>query len=207
MNLMNFKVQTIGLLALIGVFYPAAARAIDPVPVGRWEIVHITGDDTAQTDYFPGGFSTFLRPDGTGYTYGTFSAFFCVIDSETYNLVPSWTALGGNTFQITIAVNNLGRGPNFSFIYTGVFSPTTPVPGSNGASIPAITGTYYAVGDVSACSNTTLSNPGNFIATFFPTISDGSATGSLDGFTADNGSAFDSTVNATITFGMPPALG
>ena len=45
------------------------------------------------------------------------------------------------------------------------------------------------------------------MATFLPTISDGSAAGSLDGFSADNGSAFDSTVNATVNFSTPPALG
>jgi hypothetical protein len=206
-DLMRFKAGIIGLVALI-YFYPTAARsATDPVPVGRWEIVHTTGDNAAQTNYYPGTFSTFLRPDGTGYTYGTFSDSLCVLDVETYNLVPSWTALDANTFQITIAVNNLGLGPNFSFIYTGVFSATTSVPGSSGVSIQAISGTYYAVGDASACSNTTKGSPGNFVATFLPTISDGSAVGSLDSFTADNGSAFDSTVNATITFGMPPALG
>jgi hypothetical protein len=38
------------------------------------------------------------------------------------------------------------------------------------------------------------------VATFLPTISDGKALGSLDAFSADNGSAFDSAVNAAITF-------
>jgi hypothetical protein len=202
---MNFKAGIIGLLVLIS-FYPTAARATDP-PVGRWEIVHITGDSTAQTNYYPGSFSTFLRPDGTGYTYGTFSDSMCVLDVENNNLVPSWTALGGNTFQITIAVDNLGLGPNVSFIYKGVFSATTPVPGSGGVTIPAISGTYYGVGDVSACSTTTIASPGLFVATFLPTISDGSTAGSLDANSADNGSAFDSTVNTTITFSTPPALG
>jgi hypothetical protein len=204
---MNFKAGIIGLLALIS-FYPTSTRATDPVPVvGRWEIVHTSGDNAVQTAYGHGSFSTFLRPDGTGYTYGTFSESLCVLDVETNNLVPSWTQLGANSFQITIAVNNLGQGPNFSFIYTGVFSATTPVPGSSGVSIPAITGTYYAVGDASACSITTQDSPGNFVATFLPTISDGSAAGSLDSYSADNGSAFDSAVNATITFSTPPALG
>jgi hypothetical protein len=203
--MMKFKAGIIGLLVLIS-FYPTAARATDPKLLGRWEIVHITGDSTAQTNYFPGSFSTFLRPDGTGYTYGSFSDSMCVLDVENNNIVPSWTALGG-TFQITIAVNNLGQGPNVSFIYTGVFSATTLVPGSGGVSIPAISGTYYGVGDVSACSTTTKDNPGNFVATFFPTISDGSTAGSLDAYSADNGSAFDSTVNTNITFNMPPALG
>ena len=203
---MKFKAGIIGLLVLIS-FYPTAARATDPIPVGRWEIVHITGDSSAQTNYYPGSFSTFLRPDGTGYTYGTFSDSLCVLDVENNNLVPSWTTLDGNTFQITIAVNNLGLGPNFSFIYTGVFSATTLVPGSGGVSIPAISGTYYAVGDVSACSVTTIESPGHFVATFLPTISAGSTAGSLDAYSADNGSAFDSTVNTTITFSTPPALG
>src|ERR1700688_148785 len=204
--MMKFKAGIIGLLVLIS-FYPTAARATDPKLVGRWEIVHISGDSSAQTNYYPGSFSTFLRPDGTGYTYGTFSDSMCVLDVENNNLVPSWTALGGNSFQITIAVNNLGQGPNVSFIYTGVFSATTLVPGSGGVSIPAISGTYYAVGDSSACSITTKDNPGNFVATFLPTISDGSTAGSLDAYLADNGSAFDSTVNPIITFSMPPALG
>jgi hypothetical protein len=204
--MMKFKAEIIGLLVLIS-FYPTAARATDPKLVGRWEIVHISGDSSAQTNYYPGSFSTFLRPDGTGYTYGTFSDSMCVLDVENNNLVPSWTALGGNSFQITIAVNNLGQGPNVSFIYTGVFSATTLVPGSGGVSIPAISGTYYAVGDSSACSITTKDNPGNFVATFLPTISDGSTAGSLDANSADNGSAFDATVNTNITFNMPPALG
>jgi hypothetical protein len=199
----------IGLLALILLYPTAVIGATDPIPVGRWEIVHISGDNAAQTAYGPGNFSTFLRPDGTGYTYGTFSdSSLCVLDSETFNQVPSWIDQGGNTFQITIAVNNLGLGPDFSFIYTGVFSATTPVPGGGGVSIPAITGKYYAVGDASACSLTTKDSPGDFVATFLPTISDGgSAVGSLDGLSADNGPAFDSTVNATITFSTPPALG
>jgi hypothetical protein len=205
--MMKFKAGIIGLLVLIS-FYPTAARATDLVPVGRWEIVHISGDNAAQTAYGHGSFSTFLRPDGTGYTYGTFSdSSLCVLDSETFNQVPSWILTGANTFQITIAVNNLGQGPNFSFIYTGVFSATTPVPGSSGVSIRAITGTYYAVGNASACSITTKDSPGSFVATFLPTISDGSTAGSLDSSSADNGSAFDSTVNATITFSTPPALG
>jgi hypothetical protein len=204
---MRFKAGVIGLIALI-LWYPTAVIATDPIPVGRWEIVHTTGDNTAQSAYGPGNFSTFLRPDGTGYTYGTFSdSSLCVIDSENFNQVPSWIQLSADSFQITIAVNNLGQGPNFSFIYTGVFSATTPVPGSSGVSIPAISGTYYTVGDASACSIATKDSPGNFVATFLPTISDGSSVGSLDGFSADNGSAFDSTVNATINFSTPPALG
>lgn len=201
--MMKFK---LGIVSLIAVFlFPTIIRA--QVPVGRWEIVHTSGDNSAQTDLYPGSFSTFLRADGTGYTYGTFTTSICVIDAETYNVVPSWVALGGNDFQITITVNNLGLGPNFSFIYTGTYDPLTPVPGNSSEFVPAITGTYYATGDASACNLTSQSSPGNFVATLLPTISSGSASGSLDSFTADNGSAFDSTVNATITFSAPPATG
>lgn len=196
----------LGIVLLIAVFlFPTIIRA--DVPVGRWEIVHTSGDNSGQTALYPGGFSTFLRADGTGYTFGTFAGSICVIDAEPFNVVPTWVALGGNDFQITITVDNLGLGPNFSFIYTGTYDPNTPVPGNPSEFIPAITGTYYAVGDVSACSVATQSSPGNFVATLLPTISSGSISGSLDGFTADNGSAFDSTVSATLTFSAPPALG
>jgi hypothetical protein len=121
--------------------------------------------------------------------------------------VPSWSVSGGNVFQIPITVNNLGLGPNFAMIYNGVFNPHTPIPGDTSVSIPTIAGTYYAVGDISACSLATQSAPGNFVATFLPTISSGSASGSLDGFSDDNGSAFDAPVNATIAFATPPAPG
>jgi hypothetical protein len=174
---------------------------------GRWEIVHTSGDNSAQSALYPGGFSTFLAEDGSGYTYGTFTDSICVIDSESYNLVPSWSVSGGNVFQITITVNNLGLGPNFVMIYNGVYDPRTPIPGDTSVSIPTIAGTYYAVGDISACSLATQSAPGTFVATFIPTISSGSASGSLDGFTDDNGSAFDASVNATIAFAAPPAPG
>jgi hypothetical protein len=174
---------------------------------GRWEIVHTSGDNSAQTALYPGGFSTFLRADGTGNTYGTLAGSLCVIDAENFNIVPTFVALGGNIFQITITVDNLGLGPNFSFIYTGTYDSHTAVPGNPSLSIPAITGTYYATGDVSACSLATQGSPGNFVATFLPTISAGSGTGSLDGFTATNGFAFDSTVSATITFSTPPEAG
>jgi len=175
--------------------------------VGRWEIVHTSGDNSAQTALYPGGFSTFLGADGTGNTYGTFAGSLCVIDAEQFNVVPTWAALGGNIFQFTITVDNLGLGPNFSFIYDGAFDFHTAVPGNTSLSIPAITGTYYATGDVSACSLATQGSPGNFVATFLPTISSGTGSGSLDGFNADNGSSFDATVSATITFGAPPAPG
>jgi len=179
------------------------------VPVGRWEIVHTSGDNTAQTDLYPGSFSTFLRADGTGYTYGSFSSSICVIDAQTFNIVPTWALLPGftNVFTITIAVDNLGLGPNVSFNYTGVYDPLTPVPGNPSQHIPTITGTYFVTGDGSACSVTTLSSPGNFVATLLPTISSCSASGSLDNLTAEDGSPFDSTVDATITFSAPPAPG
>ena len=172
--------------------------------VGRWEIVHTSGDNSAQTAAYPGGFSTFLTGDLRGNTFGTFTDSLCVVDAENSNIVPTWVALGGNVFQITIAVDNLGLGNgNFSFIYNGTYDFHTAVPGNLSESIPAISGTYSSVGDVSACSAST----GIFIATFLPTISSGAATGSLDGFTADHGSAFDATVSATITFSAPPAPG
>lgn len=174
---------------------------------GRWEIVHTSGDNSAQTALYPGGFSTFLADDGSGYTYGTFTNSICVLDPESNNLVPTWSVSGGNAVQITIAVDNLGLGPNFSMIYNGVYNFHTPIPGDSSVSIATIAGTYYAVGDISACSVATQSTPGTFVATFIPTISSGSASGSLDGFSDDNGSAFDAPVNATIVFGGPPAPG
>jgi len=179
----------------------------ETVVAGRWEIVHTSGDNTAQSSLYPGSFSTYLREDGSGYTYGTFADSICAIDRENANVTPSWIPLGGNAFQITITVDNLGLGPNFSFIYNGTYSQLTSVPGNASEFIPAISGTYYGVGDVSGCNLTSQSNPGNFVATFLPTISSGSASGSLDGFTADNASAFDSAVDATIAFSAPPAPG
>jgi hypothetical protein len=200
---MRFKFGVVLVLALF--LLPAFIRAA--VPVGRWEIVHTSGDNSAQAALYPGAFSTFLRADGTGYAYGTLTTSICVISTTTSNLVPTWVALGGNNYKITITVDNLGRGPNFSFIYTGTYNPSTSIPGDPLKLIPAITGTYVATGDVSACSTVTQTTSGNFVATLLPTISSGSASGSLDGFTADNGSAFDSSVSATITFGAPPAPG
>ena len=196
---MKFK---LGIVLLISVFlFPAIIRA--QVPVGRWEIVHTSGDNSAQTDLYPGSFSTFLKTGGTGYTYGTFTNSICVIDAENYNVVPTWTRTGGLIYVIRITVNNLGLGPDFSFIYTGTYNPLTPVPGDLTHLIPTITGTYSSVGDVSACNN----GSGNFTATFLPTISSGSTMGALDGMAANSGSAFDATVNATITFSAPPAPG
>jgi len=204
---MKSKFAIIVLLSLL--WFSAASRATSTVPVGRWEIVHTSGNTSAQEagDQFPGSFSVFLNADGTGYTYGSFTSSVCVIDAESYNVVPTWVALGGNQFQITIAVNNLGLGPYFSFVYTGTFDALTPVPGTTSVFIPAITGTYYPVGDASACSTATQAAPGDFVATFFPTISSGTASGSLDDFSAVDGAPFDSTVNATITFTAPPTPG
>src|SRR5260370_3215302 len=201
---MKFKFGVVLLLAAF--LFPAIIRA--QVPVGRWEIVHTSGDNSAQTALYPGAFSTFLRADGTGDSYGTFTSSLCVIDTETFNVVPTWVAGVGNSFQITITVNNLGLGPDFSFIYTGIYNPLTPIPGDPLTFIPTISGTYYAATeDVSACNVTTQSNPGSFVAIFLPTISSGSASASLDAFSADNGSAFDSRVGATIFFDIPPAPG
>jgi hypothetical protein len=176
----------------------------DPA-VGRWEIVHTSGDSAAQTTLFPGGFSTFLLPGGTGYTYGTFANSICVISDETFNVVPTWVGLGGNNIQITITVDNLGAAPNFSMVYTGQYG-STPIPGDTSVSIPTITGTYSTTGNVSACSSGT----GTFIATFLPTISSGSASGSLDamrGAGTTGARGFDSTVNATVTFSTPSSPG
>jgi hypothetical protein len=199
---MTFKLGIVFLWAAF--LFPPMIRA--QVPTGRWEIVHTSGDNSAQTALYPGGFSTFLLSGGTGYTYGTFANSICVIDDEGYNVVPSWVGLGGNDYQISITVDNLGAAPNFSFIYTGTYA-LIPIPGDPSVSIPAISGTYIPVGDASACSSATESSPGNFVATFLPTISSGSASGSLDGFTTGGGSPFDSTVNATVTFSSPSSPG
>jgi len=205
---MKFKLGVV--LVCAAILLPAVAAVQVPVPVGRWEIVHTSGDSSAQTDMYPGGFSTFLRADGTGDTYGTAANSLCVIDDNSSNVVPSWMAVGtgGNTFQITIAVDNLGAAPNVNFVYTGTYDALTPIPGGAFGSIPAITGTYYVVGDVtSACSIATQSSPGNFIATFLPTLSSGSSSGSLDSLATNGGVAFDSTVDATISFSAPPVDG
>jgi len=175
----------------------------------------MTGDNSLQTDLYPGSFSTFLRAGvtdttgthGTGYTYGTFTNSICVVDAETFNVVPTWRLLSGGGYEITIKVDNLGLGPDFSFIYTGTYNPAFPVPTDTSHTIPAITGTYVSSGNVSACSETTSIITGNFTATLLPTISSGTASGSLDGMAADNGSAFDANVEAHITFSAPPAEG
>jgi hypothetical protein len=202
-TIMKFKLGMV--LLITGFLYPTIIRA--QVPVGRWEIVHTSGDNVAQASQYPGSFSTFLSAGGTGYTYGTFTSSMCVIDTESYNVVPTWVSLGSNNYEITITVDNLGLGPNFSFVYIGQYNSNTNVPGDTSYSIPAITGTYYPVGDASACSVATQGTPGTFVATLLPTLSSGSALGSLDGYSAANGSAFDSTVNATLTFSTPAEPG
>jgi hypothetical protein len=197
-----------GRVFALGAAVTLDTNVITVSPVGRWEIVHTSGDSPAQLALYPGSFSTFLNFDGTGYTYGTFTNSICVIDAETNNVVPTWTSSDGIHFVITITVDNLGLGNgNFSFTYTGAYDPTFPVPGGSPLSIPAISGTYTSTGNVSACSVTTPTTSGNFVATFLPTISSGTTSGSLDGFIADNGSAFDLPVTATITFGTPPTPG
>lgn len=58
----------------------------------------------------------YLSPDGSAYVYGTFADSLCVVDAETFNVVSSWRIDNG-FIQITIKIDNLGLGPNFSFIY------------------------------------------------------------------------------------------
>lgn len=204
-KIMKFKLGVV--LACAAFLLPAITHA--QVPVGRWEIVHTTGDSAVQTAMYPGGFSTFLRADGSGDTYGTASNSLCVIDDNSSNVVPSWIAVGtsGNDFQITIAVDNLGAAPNVTFVYTGTYDALTPIPGDTSVKIPTITGTYYATGNASACSDTTPTSTGNFVATFLPTIVSGSSSGTLDGLTTNDGVAFDSPVGATIAFSAPPVPG
>lgn len=175
-------------------------------PAGRWEIVDTSGDNSSQAQFGPGGFSVFLRADGSSYVPGTITDSNCVPNASGNNVVPSWTALGRAKYQIFIAVNNAGM-PPLAFAYTGTYSPMTPIPGDRTRSIPAISGTYYPLGDASLCSSATQSNPGTFIATFVPPLSSGSASGSLAGADASNNMAFDSPVNATILFSPPPAPG
>jgi hypothetical protein len=174
--------------------------------VGRWEIVNTSGDNSAQTALFPGSFSVFLLSGGTAYTYGTIAYSTCATYEEALTATPTWVGLGGNNVQITIAIDNLGAGPNVSFIYTGTYA-STPIPGDSSVSIPTITGTYFPVGDASACSTATSATPGTFVATFLPTISSGSASGSLDGFTTGGGSPFDLGVNAAVAFSPPSSPG
>jgi hypothetical protein len=201
---MRFKLGMV--LASAAFLLPAIVQA--QVPTGRWEIVHTSGDNAVQTALYPGGFSTFLTSGGTGSAYGTFANSICVAEDYGFNVVPTWTDLGGGSYQITITVDNLGAAPNFSFIYTGTYA-VTPIPGDTSVSIPTITGTYYypPTGDASACSTAAQSSPGNFVATFLPTISSGSASGALDNSDTGGGTPFDSSVNATITFSAPTSPG
>jgi len=201
---MKMKLATFAMLALL--CFPGLIRAQSSPMVGRWEIVHLSGDNSAQ-DGFPGSFSVFLNADGSAYNYGSVTSSACVPDLSRDTITTTWVALGGNQFQITVSVDNAGQGPNFSFIYTGTFNASTPIPGAPSITIPAITGTYYPVGDASACNTTSQAAPGNFVATFLPTISSGTAGGGLDGYSAVSGEAFDSTVSATITFTAPPVPG
>jgi hypothetical protein len=198
---MKFK---FGLVVLVAVSaFPVMVRA--QVPVGRWEIVHTSGDSAAQTNLYPGGFSTYLYSDGTGDASSTASNSICVMSD--YSVAPSWISSGENDYQITLAVNNDGLGPNVTFIYSGTYNANTSVPGDSNLQIPAITGTYYASGDASACSTATEASPGNFVATFLPDLSSGSSTGSLDGNDTQGGTPFDNAVNATINFSTPPTPG
>lgn len=202
---MRFKLGVV--LSFFAFLLPAIVQA--QVPVGRWEIVHLTGDNAAQTALYPGGFSTYLTAGGTGSTYGTFANSICVADDEGFNVVPTWTNPGGGSeYQITITVNNLGAAPNFAFTYTGTYSAITPVPGDETVLIPTITGTYVpSSGDASACSTASEATPGTFIATFLPTVDSGGASGGLDSFDTGGGTAFDSTVTADITFSTPTTPG
>jgi hypothetical protein len=200
---MRFKLGVV--LSLAAFLLPAIVQA--QVPVGRWEIVHLTGDSSAQTALYPGGFSTYLNGDGTGSTYGTFANSICVVDDAGFNVVPTWTSGGAGVYTITITVDNLGAAPNFSFVYTGTYA-MTPIPGDTSVSIPTITGTYYpATGDASACSSATQSSPGNFVATFLPTLSSGYAQGALDSSDTGGGTPFNSSVTATVTFSAPTSPG
>lgn len=187
--------------------YPAVTRAFPADISGRWEIVHTSGDNASQSAFYPGGFSVFLSSGGSSVPSVTLSNSMCVVDGTTATITPTWTidSLTGIAV-ITVAVDNHGLGQNVTFLYTGTYSTSTPVPGDSGLSITAITGTYYvSAGDGSACSDATSASPGSFVATSLPTLSSGSAMGSLDGFTADGGTAFDSPVTATITFSAPAA--
>jgi hypothetical protein len=192
-------------LACAAFLFPAIIQA--QVPTGRWEIVHMTGDSSAQTALYPGGFSTFLTTGGTGSAYGTFANSICVADDAGFNVVPTWTNVAGSVYQITITVDNLGAAPNFSFIYTGTYAADTPIPGDETVLIPTITGTYYYTGDASACSTATEASPGTFVATFLPTVSSGYAEGALDSYDTGGGTAFNSSVNATVTFSVPTSPG
>lgn len=192
------------LLSVLGSF-PAIAQA--QVPAGRWEIVHTSGDSSAQTALYPGGFSTYLNADGTANTSATLANSICVIDASGSNVVPSWSSVG-NTVQITITVDNMGLGSDVSFVYSGTYNASTSVPGDSSLQIPAITGTYYAAtGDGSACSTTNSGSPGNFVATFLPDLTSGSSSGTLDGTDTNGGMPFDAGVTATVNYSAPSTTG
>lgn len=198
------RLAPVSLLALL--LFVGCAQISTTAPDGRWEIVNTSGDNASQSQNGPSGFSVFLKADGSSYVPGTITNSNCVPNATGNNVVPSWTALGGRKYQIFIAINNAGM-PPLSFVYTGTYNPSTPVPGDESRPIPAISGTYYPVGNASLCSTATQSNPGNFVATFVPTLSSGSASGPLAGADANNNMAFDSSLNATILFNPPPAPG
>lgn len=203
---MVLKLGVVLLLAVL--LLPAITQA--QVPAGRWEIVHTSGDNSAQTDLYPGGFSVYLNANGTANVPATFANSICVINADGNNVVPTWSGPGsaGNTsVTITVTVDNMGLGPNATFSYTGTYDANTPVPGDSGVQIKAITGTYTTAG-ASACSTTTSSSTGNFVATFLPDLTSGSSMGTLDGTDTDGGTAFDSPgVSATINYSTPSTTG
>lgn len=180
-----------------------------PLPVGRWEIVNTSGDNSSQAQFGPGQFSVFLMAKGVSNVGATSTNSNCVPNFSGNNVVPAWKPLGGSRYQVSITINNNGQAPNLTFIYTGTYNPHSYIPGNSVSilSIPAMSGKYYPVGDASLCSTATQSNPGNFVATFLPTLSSGSAAGPLAGADANNTMAFDSAVNATISFAVPAGLG
>lgn len=202
-------IRTLRLVAFIIplLLWPSQTRSAISVPAGRWEIVNTSGDNSSQNPYGPGSFSVFLNSDGSSYVFATSTNSQCVPNLTNNNVVPTWISVGASQYQITIAINNNGLAPNLSFVYTGTYNPSTPVPGTTSLFVPAISGTYYPVGDASLCSTATQSNPGNFVATFLPTLTSGSASGPLAGADVNNSAAFDSVVNATITFSGPPTPG
>lgn len=192
------------LLALL--LIAGCAQINSTAPAGRWEIVNTSGDNASQSQFGPGGFSVFLKTDGSSYVPGTITNSNCVPNASGTNVIPSWMAVGGSKYQIFVAINNAGM-PPLAFSYTGTYNPRTPVSGDGTKFIAAISGTYYPLGDASLCSTATQSNPGTFVATFVPALSSGSASGSLAGADANNTMAFDSPVNAAINFSAPPTPG
>lgn len=195
--------------ALLLVLLLSSCQDSGTFPAGRWEIVNTSGDNSSQAPSGPGQFSVFLNADGSSSISATSTNSNCVPNVTGNNIVPTWKPLGGGSFQIAIAINNNGQAPNLSFIFAGTYNRFTHVPGNPVPfiSIPSLSGKYYPVGDASLCSTATQSNPGNFVATFLPTLSSGSASGPLAGVDANNTMAFDSAVNTTITFSAPAGPG